>query len=321
MAGLTTVTVVVRELTPEQRLAVQLVENIDREELSVLEESAAIARLIDFGRKPKDVADLLGKTQAWVSLRRKIEVNRGSLEHFVAQERTRDAETLAMLVDLEKIDGQAFSDMHQVERITRAAVREALELAKQQKLAPVAPVKVPEVPAPTVPESAIPRTGRSPPPPAPQQRPRQVPEPPKLPETPPPLAMSPNLPMARSRRRSVQGMIAHRKTRRPIDLPDQLRRGSASSANVPGDDGPWAPQGEGRVNYGSTSPIERTWTPCATPGPDCPIDRPGGDAGPIFPEVPMLGFDFSVHADTSKPAGGPSCASTAIPPIDCTGLR
>jgi len=123
MAGLTTVAVVIRELTAEQRLAVQLIENIDREALSILEESSAVVRLIEFGRKPKDVAGMLGKTQAWVSLRRKIADHRSGLEHFVAEDRTRDAETLAMLVDLEKIDRQAFSDMHQVERITRRGAR------------------------------------------------------------------------------------------------------------------------------------------------------------------------------------------------------
>lgn len=148
LAGLTTVAVVIRELTPEQRLAVQLIENIDREDLSVLEEAAAVVRLIDFGRKPKEVADMLGKTPAWVSLRRKIETHRERLEFFVLAERTRDAETLAMLVDLEKIDGEAFIDLQRQERITRGAVREALELAKRRKLAPVTP-DPPEVPAPT----------------------------------------------------------------------------------------------------------------------------------------------------------------------------
>ena len=149
LAGLTTVAVVVRELTPEQRLAVQLIENIDREDLSVLEEAAAVVRLIDFGRKPKEVADMLGKTPAWVSLRRKIETHRERLEFFVLAERTRDAETLAMLVDLEKIDGEAFIDLQRQERITRGAVREALELAKRRKLAPVTPSNPTEVPAPT----------------------------------------------------------------------------------------------------------------------------------------------------------------------------
>jgi ParB family chromosome partitioning protein len=152
LAGLTTVAVVVRELTSEQRLAVQLIENIDREDLSVLEEAAAVVRLIDFGRKPKEVADMLGKTPAWVSLRRKIETHRERLEFFVLAERTRDAETLAMLVDLEKIDGEAFNGLQSQERITRGAVREALELAKRRKLAPVTSDAPSEVPAPTDPQ-------------------------------------------------------------------------------------------------------------------------------------------------------------------------
>lgn len=139
LAGLETVAVVVRELSAEQRLAVQLVENIDREALSVLEESAAVVRLIGFGRKPKDVAEMLGKTPAWVSLRRKIADHQGELEYFVAEGLTRDAETLAMLVDLRKVDGKAFEEARRLDRITRATVREVLDLAKRRKLAPEVP--------------------------------------------------------------------------------------------------------------------------------------------------------------------------------------
>lgn len=162
LAGLATVAVVVRELTAEQRLAVQLIENIDREALSILEESSAVERLVEFGRKPKDVAGMLGKTQAWVSLRRKIADHRRHLEYFVAEDRTRDAETLAMLVDLEKIDRQAFSDMHQVERITRTAVREALDRAKLRKLAPLVPEpsRVLETPPAAADDSAPPRAAK-----------------------------------------------------------------------------------------------------------------------------------------------------------------
>lgn len=157
MAGLKRVPVVVRELSAEQRLAVQLVENIDREELSVLEESRAVVRLIGFGRKPKEVASMLGKTQAWVSLRRKIADNQELLEVFVTEGLTRDAETLTMLVDLRKQDSAAFDEMHRTERVTRAAVRDALELAKRRKLAPVTPVKTPEALVPTAsPEPTIP---------------------------------------------------------------------------------------------------------------------------------------------------------------------
>lgn len=160
MAGLKRVPAVVRELSAEQRLAVQLVENIDREELSVLEESRAVVRLIGFGRKPKEVASMLGKTQAWVSLRRKIADNQELLEVFVTEGLTRDAETLTMLVDLRKVDSAAFDEMHRTERVTRAAVRDALELAKRRKLAPVAPVKTPEALVPTASsEPTIPSAG------------------------------------------------------------------------------------------------------------------------------------------------------------------
>lgn len=137
MAGLTRVAVVVRELTDEQRLAVQLVENIDREELSVMEEALAVARLLDFGRKPKEVAEMLGKNLAWVSLRKKIATHQGSLEYFVVEGRTRDAETLAMLADLEKLDSHMFGELLQMERVARSVVREALDAAKRRKLAAV----------------------------------------------------------------------------------------------------------------------------------------------------------------------------------------
>jgi len=170
MAGLKRVPAVVRELSAEQRLAVQLVENIDREELSILEESRAVVRLIGFGRKPKEVASMLGKTQAWVSLRRKIADNQELLEVFVTEGLTRDAETLTMLVDLRKLDSAAFDEMHRTERVTRAAVRDALELAKRRKLAPVAPVKTPEAildlspaakPVPAAPVREQPKAPRS----------------------------------------------------------------------------------------------------------------------------------------------------------------
>lgn len=63
-AGLILVPVVVRDFSNDQRLAVQLVENIDREEFAVMEEALAVVRLLDFGRQPKEVADMLGKTAA-----------------------------------------------------------------------------------------------------------------------------------------------------------------------------------------------------------------------------------------------------------------
>ena len=149
-AGLKLVPVVIRELNDDQRLAVQLIENIDREELSVMEEALAVARLLDFGRKPKEVAEMLGKTAAWVSLRKKIAKHQASLESFVVQGRTGDAETLAMLVDLQTVDPKAFEDMLQQDQVGRAMVREALDRAKGRKSEPTRPDK------PSVPEATDP---------------------------------------------------------------------------------------------------------------------------------------------------------------------
>ena len=151
---------------------------------------------------------MLGKTQAWVSLRRKIADHRRHLESFVVEDRTRDAETLAMLVDLEKIDRQAFSDMHQVERITRAAVREALDRAKLRKLAPLVPIKTPEAPTP-VPTK---------PPAQPQPRdeaprlPQEIPEPPRVPESTSGRRTTPGPPWRQSQR-SSQRIPGPRQTR------------------------------------------------------------------------------------------------------------
>ncbi|MEA3643021.1 MAG: ParB/RepB/Spo0J family partition protein [Lamprobacter sp.] len=148
MAGLQQVPVVVRELNDAQRLAVQLIENIDREELSVMEEALAVARLLNLGRKPKEVAEMLGKTAAWVSLRKKIATHQKSLEPFVAKGRTGDAETLAMLVDLQKIDPHAFKGMLKQEQLGRTTVREALARAKAREAEPESP-ETSSLPEPT----------------------------------------------------------------------------------------------------------------------------------------------------------------------------
>lgn len=135
MAGLSRVPVVLRNLPEEQRLAVQLVENIDREALTVLEEAAAVVRLIDAGHRPKAIADMLGKSPAWVSLRRKIAAHRGGLDYVVAQGLTRDAETLAMLAELEQLEPDAFGELLSSERIRRADVRARLDIARRRHLA------------------------------------------------------------------------------------------------------------------------------------------------------------------------------------------
>lgn len=68
MAGLTSVPVVVKEATPEQALQIALVENIQRLDLTPLEEASAYRQLIDdFGLTQEEVASRVGKSRVAVT--------------------------------------------------------------------------------------------------------------------------------------------------------------------------------------------------------------------------------------------------------------
>jgi ParB family chromosome partitioning protein len=68
MAGLSEVPVVVREVPDEAALAMALIENIQRQELTPLEEAQALQRLIDeFDLTHQQAADAVGRSRAAVS--------------------------------------------------------------------------------------------------------------------------------------------------------------------------------------------------------------------------------------------------------------
>lgn len=90
LAGLQKIPAVIRELDGKAALAISLIENIQREDLNPLEESAALMRLIEeFDLTHQQVADSIGRSRAAVSnlLRLldladpvKDQVNRGLLD-------------------------------------------------------------------------------------------------------------------------------------------------------------------------------------------------------------------------------------------------
>jgi ParB family chromosome partitioning protein len=68
MAGLATVSVIVKEATPQQFLELALVENIQRADLSPLEEAAAFRQLVEeFGLTQEQVAERVGKSRVAVT--------------------------------------------------------------------------------------------------------------------------------------------------------------------------------------------------------------------------------------------------------------
>lgn len=68
-AGLAEVPCIVRELTDEQQAEVMLVENLQREDLSPLEEASAYRRLTELGWSQRQLAERIGRSQAHISKR------------------------------------------------------------------------------------------------------------------------------------------------------------------------------------------------------------------------------------------------------------
>jgi ParB family transcriptional regulator, chromosome partitioning protein len=68
LAGLTDIPVIVRELSDSQSVAVALIENIQREQLTSVEEARALQRLIgEFSLTHSEVAEAVGRSRAAVS--------------------------------------------------------------------------------------------------------------------------------------------------------------------------------------------------------------------------------------------------------------
>ena len=68
LAGLTTVPVIVRELTDQAALAVALIENLQREDLNPIDQAQSMSRLVDeFGMTHDEIAKALGRSRAGVT--------------------------------------------------------------------------------------------------------------------------------------------------------------------------------------------------------------------------------------------------------------
>jgi ParB/RepB/Spo0J family partition protein len=73
LAGLTSVPAIVRDLSDAEALEVLVVENLQREDLSPLQEARGVKALVDHGGwRLEDVADRLGRSVAWVAGRARL---------------------------------------------------------------------------------------------------------------------------------------------------------------------------------------------------------------------------------------------------------
>ena len=87
LAGLTDIPAVVRELSDKEALAIGLIENIQREDLTATDEARALKRLItEFSLTHQAVADSVGRSRAAVSnLMRLLDLPAGVIEQIDSQ--------------------------------------------------------------------------------------------------------------------------------------------------------------------------------------------------------------------------------------------
>lgn len=71
-AGLKVVPVIVREMDNKTAMEITVTENLQREDLSPLEEARGVQRLLDVGWEISAIADRLGKPASWVARRAKL---------------------------------------------------------------------------------------------------------------------------------------------------------------------------------------------------------------------------------------------------------
>jgi ParB family transcriptional regulator, chromosome partitioning protein len=133
LADVPEIPAIVRTLDPNAIAAVQLVENVDRAGLTPMEEARAVAAMCAAGASGAEVARLIGKSEGWVSQRRKVAGAADVLGDLA--DRCGDLDALAGLVDLHKLaprhlerfrtDGDAWE-------ITRANVRRLLDWERSE---------------------------------------------------------------------------------------------------------------------------------------------------------------------------------------------
>lgn len=66
-AGLSSVPAIVRSLSDREVLEIALIENVQREDLSAVEEARAFKQLLDFGMSQEEVAEAVGKSRSAVA--------------------------------------------------------------------------------------------------------------------------------------------------------------------------------------------------------------------------------------------------------------
>jgi ParB/RepB/Spo0J family partition protein len=115
-AGLDEIPVNVRELTDEQVLEVQLIENLQREGLHELAEAEGYEALMKLGHTAEEIADKVGKSKAYVYARLKLTaLHKDARTAFYDGKLTSSTALLLARIPVEKLQLQALKDLTKVD--------------------------------------------------------------------------------------------------------------------------------------------------------------------------------------------------------------
>jgi ParB family chromosome partitioning protein len=135
MAGLSRVPVLVKPVSDQEALAIGLIENIQREDLNVMEEARALARLIEeFAFTHQTVADAVGKSRSAVSNLLRLNQLNDEVKQLVEHGSLEMGHARALLA----LEGEQQSRLAQLVAQKGLTVRETEKLVKQS-LAPQKP--------------------------------------------------------------------------------------------------------------------------------------------------------------------------------------
>ena len=139
IAGLTKIPAILRDVSEESLLAIQLIENLQRDSMLPLDEALAIEKMIkEFELSGSEIASAIGKTPAYVSLRRKLLKLPPVILTLAEEGTSRDAELLCLLGDFWKLNperaGYYIENPELMNRTTlRGEVKEAKDAKKKTK--------------------------------------------------------------------------------------------------------------------------------------------------------------------------------------------
>lgn len=129
------VTLIEMPADKQQRINLQLVENIQREDLAPLEIAAALKELKDNGLKNIDIAQQLGKSERWVSNHVQLNDTPGYIIQLLKKEITTDLQMISTLRQIHKIEVKKAKELVQLikdKRMTRKQLEEVRKRLKGQ---------------------------------------------------------------------------------------------------------------------------------------------------------------------------------------------